>query len=63
MASVLKILRPGGLLVIDCVRTSEVQNAEKDALRRSLLYHPELNAVEMEWSTGVILATKSKHPS
>lgn len=65
--SVLRSLCPGGLLVIDdleaSVQTSEVQRAEKDALRRSLLHHPELNAVEIEWSRGVILATKSMSPS
>jgi|GEM_PF-785283 Predicted O-methyltransferase len=58
---VLRALRPGGLLVIDDLvsdsKTTEQQQNEKDILRRSLLRNPELQAVELEWSTGMILAT------
>ena len=67
ISSMLRILRPGGLLMIDdleaTVQTSEVEHAEKDALQRSLLHHRDLNAMEMEWSSGVVLATKSMHLS
>jgi len=67
ISAVLGILRPGGLLVIDdlgpSLLTSEMEqtarSGKQDAFRRSLLHHPELNVVE--WSTGVILATKSMH--
>lgn len=70
ISSVLKVLSPGGLLMIDdfeaTMQTSEAeqtaQSSKQDVFRRSLLHHPELNIVEMEWSTGVILATKSMHP-
>jgi predicted O-methyltransferase YrrM len=60
--SVLGTLRPGGLLVLDDLRggmrTDEAQRAEKDALRATLLRHPEVHAVEFDWASGVILAAK-----
>jgi predicted O-methyltransferase YrrM len=60
ISSVLRILRPGGLLMIDdleaTVQTSEVeqtaQSSKQDAFRRSLLHHPELNVVEMDGQQG-----------
>jgi predicted O-methyltransferase YrrM len=65
--SVVRILRPGGILVVDDFhegpRTTEVEHAEKVALRRSLLGNPELQAVELDWSSGAILATKSVRSS
>lgn len=64
---VLNALRPGGLLVIDDLvsdsKTTEQQQTEKDTLRRSLLRNPELQAVELEWSTDLILATKPTIPA
>lgn len=63
LASVLETLRPGGLLAIDDLdsgpSTSQDQCDEKEALRRSLLHHPELHAVEIAGSTGVLLAARS----
>jgi predicted O-methyltransferase YrrM len=58
----LKLLRNGGVLVVDdlCATpdATEQQMLERDGLRLSLLRHPELQAVELEWSNRVILATK-----
>ncbi len=59
--SILQALRPRAILIVDDLagpRISERQQAEKDALRRSLLHHSELQAVELEWASGLILATK-----
>ena len=57
-----RLLRPGGMLIFDDFlagpTTSEVEVSEKDVLRRSLSSHPELRAVELDWSSGVIVATK-----
>jgi predicted O-methyltransferase YrrM len=61
--AVIRLLRPGGILLVDDFhegpRTTEVQHAEKVALRRALLGHRQLQAVELEWSSGVLLATMS----
>jgi predicted O-methyltransferase YrrM len=61
--SVFALLRPGGIVVVDDLhagpRTSELQHAEKASLRHSLLSHPELQGVELDWSSGVIVATNS----
>ena len=61
IGSVINHLRPGGMLVIDDFhegpRDNEVEHAEKVALRRALFDHPLLQTVELEWSSGVVLAT------
>jgi len=61
--AVIRLLRPGGILLVDDFhegpRTTEVQHAEKLALRCALLGHRQLQAVELEWSSGVLLATMS----
>lgn len=61
---VLDALEPGGLLVIDDVglgeSTTEDQVAEKDTLRRALLEHPGLHAVELAASSGLIIASRRK---
>jgi len=61
---VLKALRPGGFMVIDDLevgaRTTEAQRAEKDALRAALSSRSDLRLVELAWSTGVILAAKTR---
>jgi predicted O-methyltransferase YrrM len=60
---VVEVLRPGGLLVVDDLeatpRTTELQRGEIDALRQTVLRHPELNAVELEWATGLLVAAKA----
>jgi predicted O-methyltransferase YrrM len=55
----ISLLRPGGSLLVDDLKTrmGRVEaNAKKDALRQLLLHHRNLQAVELEWSSGVILA-------
>ncbi len=55
----ISLLRPGGFLLVDDLKTRMGRaeaNARKDALRHLLLHHPKLQAVELEWSSGVILA-------
>jgi predicted O-methyltransferase YrrM len=62
IGTVLSALRPGGVLVIDDLvsdsKTTDQQQTEKDTLRRSLLRNSQLQALELDWSTGLILATK-----
>jgi predicted O-methyltransferase YrrM len=56
----INLLRPGGFLLVDDLKTKMGRaeaNARKDALRHLLLHHPKLQAVEFEWSSGVILAS------
>jgi hypothetical protein len=36
---------------------TELQWAEKNALRATLFHHPQLQVVELDWSSGLILAT------
>ncbi|CAD6556838.1 tRNA 5-hydroxyuridine methyltransferase [Paraburkholderia kirstenboschensis] len=59
--SVLKTMRPSAVLIIDDLysgpSTSEQQRAEKNALRHLLSNSGELQVVELEWASGVILAT------
>jgi predicted O-methyltransferase YrrM len=63
IVSVIEMLRPGGLLVIDdieaTIRTAGTVRAEIDALRRTVLGHPGLHAVEIEWGTGLLVAARS----
>jgi predicted O-methyltransferase YrrM len=61
---VLKAVLPGGMLVIDDLEhgtgQSETQRAEKDAFREGIMRHRHLHAVELELSTGAMLALASK---
>ncbi|HET6253138.1 MAG TPA: HEXXH motif-containing putative peptide modification protein [Puia sp.] len=60
--TVLPSIRPGGILIVDDLgepSTSEQQRMDKNALRSVLTQHPDLHAVDMQWSTGVVLATKA----
>jgi predicted O-methyltransferase YrrM len=63
--SLVGALRPAGVLVIDDLRagekTTDEERTEKDALRRFLLHHPMLNAVDMAWASGVIVASRRQH--
>jgi predicted O-methyltransferase YrrM len=64
IGSVVQVLRPGGILVIDdlevTTETSELERAKLDALRKELLQHRELRVVEMAWATGLALASKTQ---
>ncbi len=64
MEPAIRALRPGGVLVIDDLHTDmsnyEVQKAHKDALRELVLGHPALQALELDWASGVILAVRTK---
>ena len=68
--SVLKVLSPGGLLLVDDLEAAEqtteveqtTQSSKRDDFRRSLLHYADLNVVEIEWSTGIILVAKSIYP-
>lgn len=57
-------LRPGGILVVDDLhagpRTTDSERSEKDDLRQRLLGSSDLHAVELDWSSGVIMVTKSR---
>jgi predicted O-methyltransferase YrrM len=63
IGSVLGALRPGGLLVMDDIRatsrTDEAQRTERSAMRSMLLRQPDIRAVDVDWSSGVILAAKA----
>jgi demethylmenaquinone methyltransferase/2-methoxy-6-polyprenyl-1,4-benzoquinol methylase len=62
-AVVADTVRPGGFLVVDDLHagpeTTDGERAEKETLRRDLLGAPRFHAVELTWSSGVILATRS----
>ena len=62
--AVVRALHPGGFVVIDDfktnARTSESRREEIDTMRRSLVQHPQLNTVELDWSSGIIVASR-KH--
>jgi predicted O-methyltransferase YrrM len=61
--SAIKVLCPGGVLVVDDLaadtKMTDLQRTQIATLRRLLLQHPELQAVELDWASGVILATQS----
>ncbi|MGO9454267.1 MAG: O-methyltransferase [Candidatus Binataceae bacterium] len=63
--AIIKLVRPGGFLLIDDLKTNmgtSKTKAEKDALRDLLLRHRDLQTVELEWASGVILSVV-KRPS
>jgi demethylmenaquinone methyltransferase/2-methoxy-6-polyprenyl-1,4-benzoquinol methylase len=61
--AVLAALRPRGLLVIDDTHlgSAAAENTHKkvETLRRFVSTHSELTSVELDWASGVILASKS----
>ena len=67
IGSVLAALRPGGILVIDDIRatarTNEAKRAERNAMRSMLLRRPDIRAVDVDWSSGVIVAAKARQPA
>lgn len=64
ISSAVAALRPGGILVVDDLhagpRTTDSERSEKGALRQYLLGLSGLRAVELDWSSGVIMVTKSR---
>jgi predicted O-methyltransferase YrrM len=63
MEAVLAALRPRGLLVIDDTHigsgAGETARERVETLRRFVSRHPELTSVELDWASGVIVASKS----
>ncbi|BCJ39892.1 hypothetical protein GCM10010168_27510 [Actinoplanes ianthinogenes] len=55
-------LTPGGLLLVDDMRPERWGSADHERLTgevaTTLLTHPGLNAVELTWSTGLILCSR-----
>jgi predicted O-methyltransferase YrrM len=55
-------LRPGGQLVVDDMADSrqadDRQRSKTAVVRRTLVEHPSLVTVELDWASGVILATR-----
>lgn len=66
LEAIIRLLRKGGILVVDdlCVTAdaTEQEMLERDGLRLSLLRHPDFQAVELEWSSRVVLATRVGEP-
>jgi len=60
----LAALRPGGLLVVDDMMArptaGEREELERAGLRRTLVGDPELQAIDMDWCSGVILAARRR---
>jgi predicted O-methyltransferase YrrM len=59
---ILRSLDWGGILLVDDLQTvkedSQSRRNEKEALRYSILNHPKLQAVGLDWSSGIVLAIK-----
>lgn len=57
-------LRSGGVLVVDDMRPGAVSDDAHEAItakvRRTLSEHPDLIATELDWSSGVMLATRRR---
>jgi predicted O-methyltransferase YrrM len=55
-------LRPGGTLVVDdlCAApgSGSAELEERDRLRMALMHHCDLQTVDLDWSTRVVIATK-----
>jgi predicted O-methyltransferase YrrM len=55
-------LRPGGVLVVDDMRPgqwwTDARRATMAMVRRTLLGHPELEGIELDVGSGVILCTR-----
>jgi len=62
--AVVPLLRPGGTLVIDDLHVDGADTGELQALqhrlRRAVLNHPDLHAVELDWASGVIVAVRTR---
>jgi demethylmenaquinone methyltransferase/2-methoxy-6-polyprenyl-1,4-benzoquinol methylase len=61
LPATLDALRPGGVLVLDDMAPGspdEAQRRGQDYVRTTLSGRPDLAVVELEWSSGVILAAR-----
>jgi demethylmenaquinone methyltransferase/2-methoxy-6-polyprenyl-1,4-benzoquinol methylase len=58
----LATVRPGGMLVVDDLCAAPGSDSadleERDRLRAALIHHRELQAVDLNWSTRLVIATK-----
>lgn len=56
------VLRPNGVLLVDDMRPqqwwTDGQRSKMEMVRRTLLGHPELDAIELDLGSGVILSTR-----
>ncbi|CQD22323.1 O-methyltransferase family protein [Mycobacterium europaeum] len=62
---VVDVLRPGGMLILDDMSQASVGHPSDmsiSTLRQELLNHPGLVAVDIEWSSGLVIATKRPYP-
>jgi demethylmenaquinone methyltransferase/2-methoxy-6-polyprenyl-1,4-benzoquinol methylase len=63
LESTIRAIRPGGILIVHDLNTeivnSETQIARSSELRQLLLHHPKLQSVELDWASGVIVATRT----
>ena len=59
--AMVRLLRPGGMLLIDdlcaTAEASADEMRERDGLRQALLRHPDLQSIELEWASRLVLAT------
>ena len=59
--STFRLLAAGGILVIDDLRANrklnETQCSDIENLRRKIMANPNLQVVELQWATGVIITT------
>lgn len=56
------VLRPNGVLVVDDMKPqqwwTDGQRANQELVRRTLLSHPDLEAIELDVGSGVIMCTR-----
>lgn len=56
------VLRPNGVLVVDDMKPqqwwSDAQRSKQEMVRRTLLGHPDLEAIELDVGSGVIMCTR-----
>ena len=56
------VLRPNGVLVVDDMKPqqwwSDAQRSKQEMVRRTLLGHPDLEAIELDLGSGVIMCTR-----
>ncbi|MGO9602251.1 MAG: O-methyltransferase [Candidatus Binataceae bacterium] len=62
VAELVNALRPGGMIIFDDMKDDRARDAStitpQEALRREVLEHPDLVALELEWSSGLLMASR-----